>query len=157
MPRTACLAQKIHFRLHITEFRRSGRMGTRLAPELASNCKFEEGDLMNTSLVVQRMKRYLAVVLVLLTLAFVVEPISSVASAHSAASAQTRRYRRVRRKRSFWQKHRDKLTVAGTALGGAAVGGLAGGKKGAAIGALVGGGGGAVYTYKIRKRNRRRY
>ncbi|MCA1616430.1 MAG: hypothetical protein LC800_20510 [Acidobacteria bacterium] len=59
------------------------------------------------------------------------------------------------RKRSFWQKHRDKLTVAMGAGGGALVGGLVGGKKGAAIGALGGGGGAALYTYKIRNRNRR--
>ena len=56
--------------------------------------------------------------------------------------------------RSFWQKHRDKLTTAGGALGGAALGGLLGGKKGAAIGAISGGGGAAVYTYGIRKRRR---
>jgi hypothetical protein len=59
------------------------------------------------------------------------------------------------RKRSFWQKHRDKLTVAMGAGGGALIGSLLGGKKGAAIGALAGGGGAAVYTYGIRKRNRR--
>ena len=58
-------------------------------------------------------------------------------------------------KRSFWQKHRDKLTVAAGAGGGALLGALVGGKKGAAIGALAGGGGAAVYTYGIRKRNRR--
>lgn len=58
-------------------------------------------------------------------------------------------------KRSFWQKHRDKLTVAMGAGGGALLGALIGGKKGAAIGALAGGGGAAVYTYGIRKRNRR--
>ncbi len=57
--------------------------------------------------------------------------------------------------RSFWQKHRDKLTVAMGAGGGAAVGALVGGKKGAAIGALAGGGGSALYTYKLRNRNRR--
>ncbi|MFN2482282.1 MAG: hypothetical protein ABR554_12570 [Pyrinomonadaceae bacterium] len=57
--------------------------------------------------------------------------------------------------RSFWQKHRDKLTTAAGALGGAAIGGIAGGGKGAAIGALAGGGGAAVYTYKIRKGRRR--
>ena len=112
---------------------------------------------MNASLVVQKMKRYLAVVLMLLTLGFAVEPISSTVSAHSAAAAAAQTRRRVRRHRSFWKKHRDKLTVAGTALGGAAIGGIAGGKKGAAIGALAGGGGGAVYTYKIRKRRPRRY
>ena len=114
---------------------------------------------MDTTLVFQRIKRYVAVVLILLTLGFAVEPISSVASAHSAvaaAAAQTTR-RRVRRHRSFWKKHRDKLTVAGTTLGGAAIGGLAGGKKGAAIGAVAGAGSGALYTYKIRKRRHRRY
>ena len=60
------------------------------------------------------------------------------------------------RKRSFWSKHRDKLTVAMGAGGGALVGGLIGGKKGAAIGALGGGAGSALYTYKIRNRNNRR-
>ena len=58
------------------------------------------------------------------------------------------------RGRTFWQKHRDKLTMAlGTGLG-AAIGGLAGGKKGAGIGALAGFGGSALYTYKLRKRHR---
>ena len=59
------------------------------------------------------------------------------------------------RKRSFWSKHRDKLTVAMGAGGGALIGGLAGGKKGALIGAAAGGGGAALYTYGIRKRDRR--
>jgi hypothetical protein len=59
------------------------------------------------------------------------------------------------RKRSFWQKHRDKLTVAAGTGGGALIGGLIGGKKGALIGALAGGGGSALYTYKLRNRNRR--
>ncbi|MFL6254107.1 MAG: hypothetical protein ACJ74T_03720 [Pyrinomonadaceae bacterium] len=58
------------------------------------------------------------------------------------------------RGRSFWQKHRDKLTVAMGAGGGALLGGLIGGKRGAGIGALAGGGGSALYTYKLRKRNR---
>ena len=59
------------------------------------------------------------------------------------------------RHRTFWQKHRDKLTVAGGTLGGAMIGGIAGGHKGAAIGALAGAGGSALYTYKLRKRHRR--
>ena len=57
-------------------------------------------------------------------------------------------------KRSFWDKHRDKLTVAIGTGAGAAVGGLIGGKKGAAIGALSGAGGSALWTYKIRNRDR---
>jgi hypothetical protein len=56
--------------------------------------------------------------------------------------------------RSFWSKHRDKLTTAAGAGAGAVIGGIAGGGKGAAIGALAGGGGAAVYTYGIRKRRR---
>jgi hypothetical protein len=59
------------------------------------------------------------------------------------------------RGRTFFQKHRDKLTVAMGTGGGALLGGLIGGKKGAGIGALAGAGGSALYTYKIRKRTRR--
>jgi hypothetical protein len=64
-------------------------------------------------------------------------------------------YNNQPRSRSFWQKHRDKLTVAMGTGGGALLGGLIGGHKGAAIGALAGAGGSALYTYKIRNRNRR--
>lgn len=59
------------------------------------------------------------------------------------------------RGRTFWQKHRDKLTLAMGTGGGAALGGLIGGKKGAGIGALAGLGGSALYTYKLRKRTPR--
>lgn len=58
------------------------------------------------------------------------------------------------RKRSFWDKHRDKLTVAMGTGAGAAIGGLIGGKKGALIGGLSGAGGSALWTYKLRNRDR---
>ena len=58
------------------------------------------------------------------------------------------------RDRSFWDKHRDKLTVAGGTVGGAILGSLFGGRKGAVIGALAGGGDSALYTYKVRDRHR---
>ena len=99
---------------------------------------------MRNTVALSKVKKFVAVVLIFLTLAFCVGPV---------ASAQTRRYRH--RHRTFWQKHRDKLTVAGTTLGGAAIGGLAGGKKGAVIGSLAGAGSGALYTYKLRRRHRR--
>ena len=78
---------------------------------------------------------------------------------------RTRRYDNSRRvyydgrydQRSFWEKHRDKVTVAAGAGAGAAIGGLAGGQKGAIIGALLGAGGSALYTYKLRDRDGRRY
>ena len=57
--------------------------------------------------------------------------------------------------RSVWEKHRDKITTAGGALGGAALGGIVGGKKGAIIGAIAGGAGAAIYTYKVRDKYRR--
>ena len=78
-----------------------------------------------------------------------------------ATSRSTRSTRRVyydygnsSRGRTFWQKHRDKLTVAMGSGAGALVGGLIGGKKGAGIGLLGGGVGSALYTYKLRKRHR---
>jgi hypothetical protein len=66
-----------------------------------------------------------------------------------------RRYR-WDRDRSFWDRHRDKLTTGIGAGAGAVIGGAAGGKKGAIIGALLGGGGAALYTYKLRDRDKRR-
>ena len=73
-----------------------------------------------------------------------------------------RRYQRWDRDRwngdrSFWDRHRDKLTTAIGAGAGTAVGAAVGGKKGAIIGAIAGGAGSALYTYKLRDRNRRRY
>lgn len=62
---------------------------------------------------------------------------------------------RYGRDRSVWDQHRDKITTAGGAAGGAILGGLIGGKKGAIIGAITGGAGAAIYTYKIRDKNRR--
>jgi len=72
----------------------------------------------------------------------------------SRASSQRVYYDYQPKKRSFWDKHRDKLTVAIGTGAGAAVGGLVGGKKGAAIGALSGAGGSALWTYKLRNRDR---
>ncbi len=59
------------------------------------------------------------------------------------------------RDRSFWDKHRDKLTLAIGSGAGAAVGALVGGKRGAIIGAASGLGGAALYTYRIRNRGYR--
>ena len=77
-------------------------------------------------------------------------------NARSSASSRRVYYDYSKPKgRSFWSKHRDKLTLAMGTGGGALVGGLIGGKKGAGIGSLVGLGGSALYTYKLRKRNHR--
>ena len=81
-----------------------------------------------------------------------------VASYSSSSRSQSRRVYydyNQRHGRTFWQKHRDKLTLAMGTGGGAILGGLIGGKKGAGIGALAGLGGSALYTYKLRNRNHR--
>ena len=59
--------------------------------------------------------------------------------------------------RSWWDRHRDKTTVAIGTGAGAALGAIAGGRRGAVIGALLGAGGSALYTYGLRDRDRRNY
>src|SRR5260370_41778813 len=72
----------------------------------------------------ESIKRILSSLLIVLILVFSAGPI---------ASAQTRRHRR--HSRTFWQKHRDKITVAGATGAGAAIGGGGGGKKRGGVGA----------------------
>jgi hypothetical protein len=59
------------------------------------------------------------------------------------------------RNRSFWDRHRNKVTMAVGTGAGAAIGGLIGGKRGAVIGAASGLGAAALYTYKLRNRRYR--
>jgi outer membrane lipoprotein SlyB len=75
----------------------------------------------------------------------------------SAYRADRYRYDDYRYERdgSVWDQHRDKITTAAGAGGGAVLGALIGGKKGAVIGAIAGGAGAALYTYKIRDKNPR--
>jgi outer membrane lipoprotein SlyB len=107
---------------------------------------------------VVEMKKLLATVmsLVLLTALAVPAMAQNRYEQRRQRAAQSRQYDyESRDDRSFWEKHRDKITTAGGAVGGAILGGLLGGKKGAVIGAIAGGGGAAVYTYKIRNKDRR--
>jgi hypothetical protein len=56
---------------------------------------------------------------------------------------------------SFYRRHRNVINLGIATGAGALLGGVIGGKKGAAIGALSGAGAGALYTYKIRPKQRR--
>lgn len=112
------------------------------------------------------MKKLMAVLMTLTLMAMFAVPAFAQGGGNARYTQRNRQYNQQRYNhyrdqqrdnRSFWQKHRDKLTVAAGTGGGALLGGLIGGKKGAIIGALAGGGGSALYTYKIRNKNNRRY
>ena len=105
------------------------------------------------------MKKLIGVIMCLALLAGSAAPALAQTTRGRRYDAPRRVYydRRYRDDRSFVQRHRDKLTVAGGTAAGAVVGGLAGGKKGAVIGALLGAGGSALYTYKLRDRDGGRY
>jgi hypothetical protein len=82
----------------------------------------------------------------------------------TSADAQTRRsYRnrttttRVVNRPSFYRRHRNLINIGIGTGAGALLGGLIGGKRGAGWGALAGAGGSALYTYKIRPKQRRYY
>jgi hypothetical protein len=101
------------------------------------------------------MKKLLATLMCLILLSVVAIPVGA-QTRYRQRTTQSSQYDYQRRDdRSFWEKHRDKITTAGGVLGGAILGSIIGGKKGAAIGAIAGGGGAAVYTYKIRNKYRR--
>lgn len=69
--------------------------------------------------------------------------------AHAPAIATTRPAREIAKPRS-WE--REVLIVAGSAGAGAAIGGLAAGKKGAGVGAAAGGAGGLIYDLLTRRK-----
>ncbi len=70
-----------------------------------------------------------------------------------SAAAQTRRNYNARP--NIYQRHRNVINVAAGTGAGALLGALLGGKKGAGIGALIGAGGSALYSYKIKPKQRR--
>ncbi|HKN85141.1 MAG TPA: hypothetical protein VJW17_16970 [Pyrinomonadaceae bacterium] len=115
------------------------------------------------------MKRLLGLVLCLTMFSASALPALACRHHHRRTYVSQSRYRRVaynryyaRRpyyayspRRSFWQRHRDALTLAIGTGGGTGIGALLGGRRGAGIGALVGLGSSALYTYKLRDRHRR--
>lgn len=119
------------------------------------------------------MKRLLALLVCLILLAGSALPVMACKRHRRAYAGYSRRYQPrysrtaynrgytqrtyygYNQRRSFWQRHRDALTLAIGTGGGTAVGGLLGGRRGAGYGALVGLGSSALYTYKLRDRRRR--
>ncbi len=70
-----------------------------------------------------------------------------------AANAQTTR--RSYTRPNIYQRHRNVINVAAGTGAGALLGALIGGKRGAGIGTLIGAGGAALYSYKIKPKQRR--
>ena len=81
----------------------------------------------------------------------------------TSADAQRRYYRtrttttRTVNRPSFYRRHRNIINMGIGTGAGALIGALVGGKRGAGWGALAGLGGSALYTYKIRPKQRRYY
>ena len=105
------------------------------------------------------MKKALAILFCLVLVAMSAMPSLALGRRHyrhsyAYSTSSRRTYYVYGDRRSFWQKHRDKLTTAIGTGGGALVGGAVGGGRGAAVGALAGGGGSALWTYKMRKGHR---
>jgi hypothetical protein len=104
------------------------------------------------------MKKFL-VTFVMMAMMAIMIPLMS-----TDANAQTRRYYRNRtattsvyNRPSFYRRHRNVINMGIGTAAGAILGGIIGGKKGALIGAGAGLGGSALYTYKIRPKQRRYY
>ncbi len=58
---------------------------------------------------------------------------------------------------SFYRRHRNLINIGIGTGAGALIGGLLGGRRGAGYGLLAGAGTSALYTYKIRPKQRRYY
>ena len=88
----------------------------------------------------------------------VVLPLS--ANAQTSGSRYTRNRTntdRVYKRPNLYQRHRNLINIGIGTGAGALLGGLIGGKKGALLGAAAGAGGSALYTYKIKPKQRRYY
>ena len=104
------------------------------------------------------MKKILATFVMMAMMAIMIPLMST------ETNAQTRRNYRSRtstttvyNRPSLYRRHRSVINMGIGTGAGAILGALIGGKRGAGIGALAGGGGSALYTYKIKPKQRRYY
>ncbi len=108
------------------------------------------------------MKKYL-ITFIMMTLVVGLMPLMLPITAEAQRKAYARRVvgrngrvQYVRsRKPSFYRRHRNRVNVGAGTVGGAILGGLLGGKRGALIGGATGAGGSALYTYKLKKKQRK--
>jgi hypothetical protein len=108
------------------------------------------------------MKKYL-ITFIMMTLVVGLMPLMLPVTAEAQQKMYARRVvdrngrvRYVRtRKPSFYRRHRNRVNMGIGTGAGALLGGLFGGRKGAAIGGATGLGGSALYTYKLKKKQKK--
>jgi hypothetical protein len=76
---------------------------------------------------------------------------------YSRSYYQPSEYYYSQRRPSFYRRHRNLINIGIGSGAGALIGGLLGGRRGAGYGLLAGAGTSALYTYKIRPKQRRYY
>jgi uncharacterized protein YcfJ len=101
------------------------------------------------------MKKFIAAILMMAMMAIAL-PMMADAQTTRRVTRRTTRTQVVNRP-SFYRRHRNLINIGIGTGAGALLGGLIGGKKGALIGAAAGAGGSALYTYKIKPKQRRYY
>ncbi|MGI8638629.1 MAG: hypothetical protein ACR2MG_01535 [Pyrinomonadaceae bacterium] len=103
------------------------------------------------------MKKFIATFIVMAMMAIML-PLTTNAQIGSRRSYSRRAYTtQTYRKPSVYRRHRNLINIGIGTGAGTLLGALIGGKKGALIGAAAGAGGSALYTYKIKPKQRRYY
>jgi outer membrane lipoprotein SlyB len=106
------------------------------------------------------MKKFAAMFIMMVMMAsmLIMSPVAANAQSYYVKKTYDR-YGRVRyvrvAKPSYYRRHRNRINMAAGTGAGALLGGIIGGKKGALIGGATGLGGSALYTYKLRPKQRK--
>lgn len=104
------------------------------------------------------MKKFLTAFVMMAMMAIMIPLLSTETNAQTRRSYRNRTSTtRVYNRPSFYRRHRNVINMGIGTAAGAILGGIIGGKRGAGIGALTGLGGSALYTYKIKPKQRRYY
>ena len=102
------------------------------------------------------MKKFLATLLMMAMMAIALPTMADAQTTRRSVRTRTTRVTTVK-KPSFYRRHRNLINIGIGTGAGTLLGALIGGKKGALIGAAAGAGGSALYTYKIKPKQRRYY
>jgi uncharacterized protein YcfJ len=104
------------------------------------------------------MKKFLTAFVMMAMMAIMIPLMSTETNAQTRRSYRNRTSTtRVYNRPSFYRRHRNAINMGIGTAAGAIIGGIIGGRRGAGIGALTGLGGSALYTYKIKPKQRRYY